>query len=330
MSPAERGEVPATDRITILIPDPDEMMFVTGRNDANLDRIERAFPVKVTARGAEMRVSGDAGSVARVSELIAAMRGLAERDESLRGPALDRLIGEAREAPVSRPEQLREVVATTVRGKRITPQSDNQRRYVEAIRSHDLVFATGVAGTGKSYLAVAMGIAALRERRVARLILTRPAVEAGERLGFLPGDLQEKIDPYLRPLYDAMYELMPPERFGRSQERGEIEVAPLAYMRGRTLNEAFIILDEAQNTTPAQMKMFLTRLGYGSQAVVTGDITQVDLADAQRSGLVVAREILRDVDGIAFVDFDERDVVRHELVARIVKAYDRAEAKERT
>jgi phosphate starvation-inducible PhoH-like protein len=219
------------------------------------------------------------------------------------------------------------VVATTVRGKRITPQSANQRRYVDAIRNHDLVFATGPAGTGKSYLAVAMGVAALRDRKVARLVLTRPAVEAGERLGFLPGDLTEKIDPYLRPLYDALYELMPPERFTRAMERGEIEVAPLAFMRGRTLNEAFIILDEAQNATPAQMKMFLTRLGYGSQALVNGDITQIDLEKDTRSGLVVAREILREVEGIAFVDFDERDVVRHELVARIVRAYDRYEKK---
>jgi len=202
------------------------------------------------------------------------------------------------------------------------PQSENQRRYVEAIRRSDLVFATGVAGTGKSYLAVAMGVIALRERKVARLILTRPAVEAGERLGFLPGDLQEKIDPYLRPLYDAIYELMPPERFARAQERGEIEVAPLAYMRGRTLSESFIILDEAQNTTPAQMKMFLTRLGYGSQAVVTGDITQVDLVEGQQSGLNVARAILRGVNGIEFVDFDDKDVIRHELVARIVRAYE--------
>jgi len=186
------------------------------------------------------------------------------------------------------------------------------------------VFAKGPAGTGKSYLAVAMGVAALRDRKVSRLILTRPAVEAGERLGFLPGDLQEKIDPYLRPLYDALYELMPPERFARAQERGEIEVAPLAYMRGRTLNEAFIILDEAQNTTPQQMKMFLTRLGFGSQAVVTGDVTQIDLA-GDRSGMVLAREILDGVEGIAMVDFDDRDVVRHELVARIVRAYDRFE-----
>jgi phosphate starvation-inducible PhoH-like protein len=314
-------------QITILIPDPDEMMFVTGNNDTNIDRIEREFAVKIISRGAELRITGDPANVTRVGELVGAMRTLADRDENLRKPALERLIGEAKDAPVGAPEQLREVVATTVRGKRITPQSANQRRYVEAIRNHDLVFATGPAGTGKSYLAVALGVAALRDRKVARLVLTRPAVEAGERLGFLPGDLTEKIDPYLRPLYDALYELMPPERFARAMERGEIEVAPLAFMRGRTLNEAFIILDEAQNATPAQMKMFLTRLGYGAQAVVNGDITQIDLEKDQRSGLVVAREILREVEGIAFVDFEDRDVVRHELVARIVRAYDRHEKK---
>ena len=313
--------------ITILIPDPDEMMFVAGQHEANIDRIEREFGVKIVSRGAELRISGDPAPVARVGELIGAMRTLADRDESLRRPALERLIEEAKEAPVAPPEQLRDHIATTMRGKRIVPQSENQRRYVEAIRRSDLVFATGVAGTGKSYLAVAMGVIALRERKVARLILTRPAVEAGERLGFLPGDLQEKIDPYLRPLYDAIFELMPPERFARAQERGEIEVAPLAYMRGRTLSEAFIILDEAQNTTPAQMKMFLTRLGYGSQAVVTGDITQVDLVEGQQSGLNVARAILRDVNGIEFVDFDDKDVIRHELVARIVRAYEHHEKR---
>jgi phosphate starvation-inducible protein PhoH and related proteins len=317
--------VPA--QITILIPDPVEMMFVTGNNDANIDRIEREFGVKIVSRGAELRIMGDPGNVARVGELVSAMRTISDRDENLRKPALERLIGEAKDAPIGTPELMRDVVATTVRGKRITPQSQNQRSYVEAIRSHDLVFATGPAGTGKSYLAVALGVAALRDRKVARLILTRPAVEAGERLGFLPGDLTEKIDPYLRPLYDALYELMPPERFARAMERGEIEVAPLAFMRGRSLNEAFIILDEAQNATPAQMKMFLTRLGYGAQAVVNGDVTQVDLEKDQRSGLVVAREILKDVEGIAFVDFNERDVVRHELVARIVRAYDRYEKK---
>jgi phosphate starvation-inducible protein PhoH and related proteins len=678
--------VSAPAQITILIPDPAEMMFVTGNNDANIDRIEREFGVKIVSRGAELRIMGDPGNVARVGELVSAMRTISDRDENLRKPALERLIGEAKDAPIGTPELMRDVVATTVRGKRITPQSPNQRSYVEAIRSHDLVFATGPAGTGKSYLAVALGVAALRDRKVARLILTRPAVEAGERLGFLPGDLTEKIDPYLRPLYDALYELMPPERFARATERGEIEVAPLAFMRGRaqpvfskvltptgfkligdlavgdrvigsdgqptevlgiypqgrkpvyrvqtqdgastlacgehlwpvatakdkrrgrpfrivqtrdmvgrlraahahryelpllsqpveferfhilmdpyalglllgdgcvttsttpsfttadpslvlalgsrlpdteivrktavdyvlrrrggvrggrrivnpvtdllrklqlagrrsndkfvppeylcnvpevrlavmqglldtdggpvtqqgrtcriqytttsprlrddmvflvrsiggvaywrtrraegrkpgrargrdvgyrsdayvveirlpagiapfrlarkrdlydavgggrpmrfidsvepageaetvcikvaaadslyitndflvthnTLNEAFIILDEAQNATPAQMKMFLTRLGYGAQAVVNGDITQIDLEKDQRSGLVVAREILKDVEGIAFVDFNERDVVRHELVARIVRAYDRHEKK---
>ena len=673
----------AASQITILIPDPDEMMFVAGDNEANIDRIEREFGVKIVSRGAELRISGEAPAVARVGDLVGAMRTLSGRDQSLRKPALERLIDDAKDAPIAPPSEMREVVATTVRGKRISPQSPNQRAYVDAIRKHDLVLAIGPAGTGKSYMAVAMGVAALRERKVSRLILTRPAVEAGERLGFLPGDLQEKIDPYLRPLYDALYELMPPERFARATERGEIEVAPLAYMRGRaqplfsnvltplgfrpigslavgdfvigsnglptavlgvfpqgrkevyrvqtqdgastlacgehlwavatrddrrrgkpqrvletramvgqlraahyhrfelplvsspvefprrdvpmdpyalgmllgdgclttsttpsfstadpelafalqatlpatdvfrraeldyvlrrkgggrggvivanpvtavlrvlklagtrsstkfvpddylnnssdvrlallqglldtdggpvtqeartcriqyvttsprlkeavlflvrslggvaywrtrpiagrapgrangravhyradayvidirlpqgiapfrlvrkrelydttgggrprrfiesiepagteetvcirvaaedslyvtddfllthnTLNEAFIILDEAQNTTPQQMKMFLTRLGFGSQAVVTGDVTQIDLA-GDRSGLVVAREILRDVEGIATVEFDDRDVVRHELVARIVRAYDRFE-----
>jgi phosphate starvation-inducible PhoH-like protein len=223
----------AGSQITILIPDPDEMMFVAGDNEANIDRIEREFGVKIVSRGAELRISGEAPAVARVGDLVGAMRTLSGRDQSLRKPALERLIGDAKEAPVAPPSEMREVVATTTRGKRISPQSENQRAYVDAIRKHDLVFAVGPAGTGKSFLAVAMGVAALRDRKVSRLILTRPAVEAGERLGFLPGDLQEKIDPYLRPLYDALYELMPPERFARATERGEIEVAPLAYMRGR-------------------------------------------------------------------------------------------------
>jgi phosphate starvation-inducible PhoH-like protein len=314
----------AGSQITILIPDPDEMMFVAGDNESNIDRLEREFGVKIVSRGAELRISGEAPAVARVGDLVGAIRTLSGRDQSLRKPALERLIGDAKDAPVPTQSESREVVATTTRGKRISPQSENQRAYIDAIRKHDLVFAVGPAGTGKSFLAVAMGVAALRDRKVSRLILTRPAVEAGERLGFLPGDLQEKIDPYLRPLYDALYELMPPERFARATERGEIEVAPLAYMRGRSLNEAFIILDEAQNTTAPQMKMFLTRLGFGSQAVVTGDVTQIDL-DGDKSGLVLAREILRDVEGIAMVDFNDRDVVRHELVARIVRAYDRFE-----
>ena len=318
----------AAGQITILIPDPDEMMFVTGPSDTNIERIEREFEVKIVSRGAELRISGEPANVARVGELVGAMRTISDRDEPLRKPALERLIGEAKDSPVVTPERLRDVVATTVRGKRIAPQSPNQRAYVDAIRKNDLVFGTGVAGTGKTFLAAAMGVAALRDRKVARLILTRPAVEAGERLGFLPGDITEKIDPYLRPLYDALYEFMPMERFLRARERNEIEVAPLAFLRGRTLNEAFIILDEAQNTTTAQMKMFLTRLGYGSQAVVNGDVTQIDLEKGQQSGLIAAREILKGVEGIGFVDFEEKDVVRHELVARIVRAYDRFEKRQ--
>ena len=311
--------------ITILIPDQDEMMFVTGQSEENIDRIEREFGVKLISRGAELRISGEPAAVSRVSDLVTAMRGLLMRDDALRKPALERLIGDAKEAPVSTPQEIREHIATTTSGRRIRPQSENQRLYIEAMKNTDLVLAIGPAGTGKSYLAVAMGVQALRERKVSRLILTRPAVEAGERLGFLPGDLREKIDPYLRPLYDALYDLMPPERSARAMERGEIEVAPLAYMRGRSLNEAFIILDEAQNTTAAQMKMFLTRLGYGSQAVVTGDVTQIDLGPGQESGLVIARRVLDGVEGVGFVDFNERDVIRHELVARIVRAYEKHE-----
>ena len=314
--------------IVILIPDPEEMMFVTGENERNIERVERALGVKVVSRGAELRISGEPGQVARASDVIAAMRAIAEKEDNLRAPALERLIDDAQQADAATPDQLRQTIATTVRGRRLLPQSPTQAAYVDAMRRYDLVFSIGPAGTGKSLLAVAMAVNALRERKVTRIILTRPAVEAGERLGFLPGELEQKMDPYLRPLYDALYELMPPERFARSQERAEIEIAPLAYMRGRTLNEAFIILDEAQNTTPQQMKMFLTRIGYGSKAVVTGDITQMDLPTGAPSGLIVAREILKGVPGMAFVEFTHRDVVRHELVTRIVKAYDEYEKQQ--
>ena len=312
----------------ILIPDPEEMMFVTGDQERNLERIERAFDVKVVARGAELRISGDPSQIARVSDLVAQIRAIAEKEDNLRAPALERLIDDAQQSEPATPDQLRQTIATTVRGRRLLPQSPTQAAYVESMRRHDLVFSIGPAGTGKSLLAVAMAVNALRERKVSRIILTRPAVEAGERLGFLPGELEQKMDPYLRPLYDALYELMPPERFARSQERAEIEIAPLGFMRGRTLNEAFIILDEAQNTTPQQMKMFLTRIGYGSKAVVTGDITQIDLPSGAPSGLILARQILNGVPGIGFVEFTHRDVVRHELVTRIVKAYDEYEKQQ--
>ncbi|MGZ4788074.1 MAG: PhoH family protein, partial [Terriglobales bacterium] len=213
-------------------------------------------------------------------------------------------------------------------GKRtVQPKSINQRRYLEAIEKHDMVFGIGPAGTGKTYLAVAMAISALVSKRVNRIILARPAVEAGERLGFLPGTLQEKVDPYLRPLYDALYDMLEPEKVDRYLEKNVIEVAPIAFMRGRTLNDSFIILDEAQNTTHEQMKMFLTRMGFNSKAVITGDITQIDLPNARRSGLIEATEILKDVEGISFMYFDETDVVRHHLVQRIVRAYDDAKGR---
>ena len=218
---------------------------------------------------------------------------------------------------------LSDAIAVPSRRRFITPKTANQKRYLEAVRGHDLVIAIGPAGTGKSYLAVAMAVSALLKREVARIILTRPAVEAGERLGFLPGDLIEKVHPYLRPLYDALYDMLEPEKVGALSEKGAIEIAPLAYMRGRTLNDAFIILDEAQNTTSEQMKMFLTRLGFNSKMVVTGDITQVDLPSSRPSGLIEIQTVLQGIDGIRFVYFDDRDVVRHDLVSSIVRAYDR-------
>ena len=218
---------------------------------------------------------------------------------------------------------LADSIAVPSRRRFVTPKTANQRRYLEAVRSNDLVISIGPAGTGKSYLAVAMAVSALLKREVARIILTRPAVEAGERLGFLPGDLVEKVHPYLRPLYDALYDMLEPEMVGSLSEKGAIEIAPLAYMRGRTLNDAFIILDEAQNTTSEQMKMFLTRLGFNSKMVVTGDITQVDLPASRPSGLIEIQTVLQGIDGIRFIYFDDRDVVRHDLVSSIVRAYDR-------
>jgi len=222
---------------------------------------------------------------------------------------------------------LADVIQVTARGKQIRPRTVGQKHYVDAIRNNDIVFGIGPAGTGKTYLAMAMAIAALKSKQVSRIILTRPAVEAGEKLGFLPGDLQEKVDPYLRPLYDALFDILGLEVYERFRERGIIEIAPLAYMRGRTLDDAFIILDEAQNTSPEQMKMFLTRLGFSSKAVVTGDITQIDLPRRRFSGLEEVRTVLVGIDGIEFVYFSDQDVVRHELVQRIIRAYERFDAR---
>jgi len=301
----------------------DEAVAVLGPSDAHLRLIEREFDITLILRGTTLELQGDPHNTEQVHSLIEELQRMVRRGHVLTRPEVDYAAkaihhrkAEASQAVFS------EVILTTHRGKQIKPKSTHQREYVAAMRDSELVFSIGPAGTGKTYLAVAMAVAALNAKIVQRIILTRPAVEAGERLGFLPGDLQEKINPYLRPLYDALYDMIEMERVDRLLEKKVIEVAPLAFMRGRTLNDAFIIMDEAQNTSPEQMKMFLTRLGFGSRAVVTGDITQIDLPAGQRSGLIEVRGILDGVPGLKFLTFDDTDVVRHPLVQRIVKAYD--------
>ncbi len=307
------------------MPDNGLALELFGRQDENLRAIERALGVRLLARGNELIIEGPAPD--RVVTLLDQLLALARAGHHLTAQDVRYAAGLAKDG---RQEDLGEVFAdtlvTTTRGRTIRPKTLGQRRYVEAMREDSLVFCIGPAGTGKTYLAMAMAVAAFKRREVTRLLLTRPAVEAGEKLGFLPGDLQEKVDPYLRPLYDALYDILGVEAFGRYMERGSIEVAPLAYMRGRTLDDSFVILDEAQNTTPEQMKMFLTRLGFGSRCVVTGDVTQVDLPSDRESGLLEVRRVLDGVEGLSFVDLDETDVVRHPLVQSIIRAYERFES----
>ena len=302
-----------------------ELLF--GTRDENLRRIEAAFGVELSARGSHVSVEGGPAAVQAASRLLEQLSLLIEKGYQLRNEDVQTAIRVIREAPETSLVDFfaGESASSTATATRrlIAPRSLNQQAYVKAMTEHDMVISVGPAGTGKTYLAVAMAAAALVEKRVKRLVLARPAVEAGEKLGFLPGDLAEKVNPYLRPLYDALYDMLGYEKVGRMLERGMIEVAPLAFMRGRTLNDAFVILDEAQNTTPEQMKMFLTRIGYNSRAVITGDITQTDLPKSITSGLREAIDVLAGVEGIAFIHFDERDVVRHPLVQRIVAAYDR-------
>lgn len=304
-------------------------MALFGRHDSHLKVIESHFPVKLVPRGNELLISGPSAEVERVSSLVEELAALARAGDALGEREVRyaaRLVREGK--AVSLKEIFGDVVVVTVRGRALKPKTLGQKNYVEAIRKNGVVFGIGPAGTGKTYLAMAMAISAFKSREVHRIILTRPAVEAGEKLGFLPGDLQEKVHPYLRPLYDAIFDIVGVEAFEKLRDKGQIEVAPLAYMRGRTLDDSFVILDEAQNTTPEQMKMFLTRLGFGSQAVVTGDITQVDLPAGTRSGLVEVQHILRDVPGVEFVYLTEKDVVRHELVQRIIKAYESHEQQQ--
>jgi phosphate starvation-inducible protein PhoH and related proteins len=310
-----------TQRLT-LAPEVD-LGVLLGRNDENLRLLEAELALRIVARGNELTLRGDERQVARgariVEELLARMgAGLPVQSSDVR--AALRVLADDADADLK--SIFLDAIPVPSRKKQITPKTLNQKRYVEAIRSHDIVVGIGPAGTGKSYLAMAMAVSALTRREVSRIILTRPAVEAGERLGFLPGDMYEKVHPYLRPLYDALYDMMEPDKAATMTERGAIEIAPLAYMRGRTLNDAFIVLDEAQNTTSEQMKMFLTRLGFNSRMVITGDITQVDLPSSRPSGLIEIQSVLKSVPGIRFVYFTEKDVVRHELVSDIVRAYD--------
>jgi phosphate starvation-inducible PhoH-like protein len=294
-----------------------------GTFDENLKLLEGLFNVRIRTSGQELIVEGDAADVARaekvVDQLSALMRGgykLGKGDVRTASQLV------AQDENVELADYFLRGAARTTGKRQVMPKSVNQRKYLDAIEQHDIVFGIGPAGTGKTYLAMAQAVSFLVAKRVSRIILARPAVEAGEKLGFLPGDLQEKVNPYLRPLYDALYDMMEIERADRMLERGTIEVAPIAFMRGRTLNDAFVILDEAQNTTSEQMKMFLTRLGYGSKAVITGDVTQIDLPTARASGLVEALKVIKGVEGISFVHFDDKDVVRHPLVQQIVKAYE--------
>src|SRR5690349_11642504 len=293
---------------------------LAGLRDAALRTLEEQLDCGVYLRGNVITLDGDAEAVQVGATVIRELSSLVERGHDI-GPATIESVARVLESSES-PSRVLEDVVWRHRNLRVAPKSVNQKRYVDAIRRATVTFGVGPAGTGKTFLAIAMATAALSRREVNRIILTRPAVEAGERLGFLPGDLMAKVDPYLRPLFDAMHDMMDAERVASHLEKGVIEVAPLAFMRGRTLNDSFVILDEAQNTTPEQMKMFLTRLGFGSKMVVTGDITQVDLPRDQQSGLIVVGEILNEVEGVEFVRFGGDDVVRHKLVQRIVEAYD--------
>jgi phosphate starvation-inducible protein PhoH and related proteins len=294
-----------------------------GTYDENLKQLESVFGVRIRTQGNELTVEGDPSGVARTERTLAQLAGLmADGYRLANGDVKTAAQLIAADQQVELRDYLGKGASKAAGRRQVAPKSLNQRRYLEAIDQHDIVFGVGPAGTGKTYLAMAQAVSFLLAKKVSRIILARPAVEAGEKLGFLPGDLQEKVNPYLRPLYDALYDMMEVDRVERLLERGTVEIAPLAFMRGRTLNDSFVILDEAQNTTSEQMKMFLTRLGFGSKAVVTGDVTQIDLPNARTSGLVEALKVVSQVEGIAFIHFDDKDVVRHRLVQQIVKAYE--------
>ncbi len=310
----------------IQIPEDMDLADLFGDFDSNLKLIEKALSVTVTGRDNVIKISGEEDNIDKCAEVIDALSGIIDKGERIDEQKVLYAITMVQENGGFDIKMLGDdCVAINSNGTPIKAKTLGQKKYVEDIKNNTIVFGIGPAGTGKTYLAVARAVTALRNKEVNRIILTRPAVEAGEKLGFLPGDLQNKVDPYLRPLYDGMYEMLGAEVFLRYQEKGVIEVAPLAYMRGRTLDNAFIILDEAQNTTPEQMKMFLTRIGFGSRAVITGDVTQVDLPDGKKSGLKVAERVLKNIEDIAFCNLTDKDVVRHPLVQKIIKAYEKYE-----
>lgn len=308
----------------------EQVAALFGNFDENVRLIENEYAVDIISRGSELKVSGGTENVSKACRVISSLLSLINRGEALSEQNVRYCISLVNEGSEQKIESLAgDCICITARGKPVKPKTLGQKNYCTAIKDHTITIGVGPAGTGKTYLAVAMAVTAFRAREVNRIILTRPAVEAGEKLGFLPGDLQQKVDPYLRPLYDALFDMLGAENYQKYVERGNIEVAPLAYMRGRTLDDSFIILDEAQNTTPEQMKMFLTRLGFNSKMVITGDITQIDLPDGRRSGLKDVLRILRGVDGIAQMRFSEKDVVRHKLVQEIIKAYEKSEEGKR-
>ncbi|MEF2563033.1 MAG: PhoH family protein [Negativibacillus sp.] len=307
----------------------EQVLILFGNADQNAKIIEEHFGVHLVCRGTEVKITGESEAVSKAQRTVDTLLAMIAKDGTLSEQNVRYVITLVEQGSEQSMVQMNNsCIAVTVKGKPVKPKTLGQKKYTDAIQNNTITFGIGPAGTGKTYLAVAMAVRAFRDEQVSRIILTRPAVEAGEKLGFLPGDLQDKVDPYLRPLYDAMFDMMGPENFQRNMEKGCIEVAPLAYMRGRTLDDSFIILDEAQNTTPEQMKMFLTRLGFNSKAIVTGDVTQIDLPNAGRSGLIEAVKVLKNIDDIAIMRLTEKDVVRHKLVQDIITAYERYHNKE--
>ena len=307
----------------------EQVLILFGNADQNAKIIEEHFGVHLVCRGTEVKITGESEAVSKAQRTVDTLLAMIAKDGTLSEQNVRYVITLVEQGSEQSMVQMNNsCIAVTVKGKPVKPKTLGQKKYTDAIQNNTITFGIGPAGTGKTYLAVAMAVRAFRDEQVSRIILTRPVVEAGEKLGFLPGDLQDKVDPYLRPLYDAMFDMMGPENFQRNMEKGCIEVAPLAYMRGRTLDDSFIILDEAQNTTPEQMKMFLTRLGFNSKAIVTGDVTQIDLPNAGRSGLIEAVKVLKNIDDIAIMRLTEKDVVRHKLVQDIITAYERYHNKE--